>query len=255
MPMFLHGGILHLLFNMAFLYSFGVGLEKEFGHYKVAYIYLTSGFFGVLCSAIFNPTIPSVGASGACYGLIGAAWADFILNFSFYKDQWKCVLSQLMFGTTFNVLLGMIPQLDNFAHVGGLIAGLITGLSVLTLPRYDMYEDLKPDKMYQICLKSIAIFITPILIIIFVIVLYLGVDVEEHCPGCEYISCVPTPFWECGISCLEGFELKDLTTNTTTVVCPRDIGEKIGQTFPDVNTLATDQNAQIAFCEKFCLGK
>uniref|UniRef100_A0A7S3PR50 rhomboid protease n=1 Tax=Aplanochytrium stocchinoi TaxID=215587 RepID=A0A7S3PR50_9STRA len=249
MPMFLHGGILHLLFNMAFLYSFGSSLEREFGHTRVAYIYVTSGFFGVLCSAIFNPTIPSIGASGACYGLIGAAWADFLLNFSFYRDQWKCVFAQLFFGTAFNACLGLIPQLDNFAHLGGLVCGFFTGLSVLTLPRYDLYSDLKPDKLYQICLKSIGIFITPIVIIIFIIILYVQVDVESYCPWCIYLSCVPTPWWGCGVQCEEGFSIEINGINST-IVCPRNIGIKEGPTPAD---LATNQDVQLAFCRDLCL--
>lgn len=55
--MFLHGGILHLLFNMLFLYSFGSQLESIFGPAVVAYIYFVSGYIGVLLSCIFAPTI------------------------------------------------------------------------------------------------------------------------------------------------------------------------------------------------------
>mmetsp|Transcript_15535 Transcript_15535/g.18842 ORF Transcript_15535/g.18842 Transcript_15535/m.18842 type:complete len:412 (+) Transcript_15535:224-1459(+) len=253
-PMFLHGGILHLLFNMAFLWSFGSQLEREFGHIKVAYIYLTSGVFGVLCSAIFNPTIPSVGASGACYGLIGAAWADFILNFSFYRNQWKCVFFQLFFGTAFNVLLGMIPQLDNFAHLGGLINGFFTGLSVLTLPRYDWYAFRKPDKLYQICLKGFGIFISPIVMIIFVIILYTNDGYESFCEWCDYLSCLPTPWWSCGAVCEEGFEI-DETSNpgNLTVVCPRDIGTVLlpdnGEVFGNTGEAL---EVALALCEKAC---
>lgn len=53
-PMFLHGGILHVLFNMLFLYSFGTQLESIFGTFVVAYIYLVSGYIGVGGLIIFT---------------------------------------------------------------------------------------------------------------------------------------------------------------------------------------------------------
>lgn len=255
MSIFLHGGVIHLIFNMLFLYSFGTGLEIEFGHSRVAYIFLTSGFFGVLCSAIFNPTIPSVGASGACYGLIGAAWADLWLNFGYYKKtKWKTWMCQLAFGTVLNIALGLIPQLDNFAHLGGLVAGFFTGLTVLTLPRYDGLEQLKPDKCYQIVLKAFAILLVPFAIVVGLIVLYVGVDVNSYCPWCQYLSCAPINLWECEISCSEDFTLEfqgSGVNRTVTITCPRDIGDF---TFDSTDTeLESDEAVQFEFCEEACL--
>eukprot|EP00924_Labyrinthula_sp_SR-Ha-C_P005426 augustus_masked-scaffold_1-processed-gene-31.59-mRNA-1 protein AED:0.16 eAED:0.19 QI:0/-1/0/1/-1/1/1/0/484 len=258
MPMFLHGGILHLFFNMLFLVSFGSGLEKEFGHLRVAYIYLFSGLFGVLMSAIFNPTIPSVGASGACYGLIGAAWADFGLNFSYYKENgnWVGWFIQLLLGTSVNLCLGLVPSLDNFAHVGGFIAGLFTGLTVLTLPRYDYFEQIKPDKCYQIILKSIAIFIVPVGIIVALIVLYVGIDATAYCPWCESLNCVDTPWWSCDAVCEEGFTISlhnsGELNGTATITCPRD-EEEVNVQPPLPEDLQTDESVQLQFCRDNCL--
>jgi len=82
-PIFLHGGVLHWVFNMVGLVNIGFSLEKEFGSPKIATIFLVSGFMGVLCSAVFNPAQVGVGASGAIFGLFGSAWGDLIQNICF----------------------------------------------------------------------------------------------------------------------------------------------------------------------------
>lgn len=254
-PIILHGGLLHLAFNLLFLWSFGTGLEAEFGHPRVIYIFIVSGFFGVICSSIFNPTLVSVGASGACYGLIGAAWAEFWLNFGFYKKtKWVSWLVQLTFGTVLNVALGLIPTLDNFAHLGGLFAGFFTGLTVLTLPRYDFLLEVKPDQCYQVFLRTVGIFITLIVLIVCLIILYVGVDANEYCPWCTYLTCVPTPFWFCDIECSEGFALDIQIDGSVIIECPRDIGLVTvpAELVPD---LSGDDSAQFAFCEEHCLGR
>ncbi len=70
---FLHGGILHLLFNMYALYLFGPSLEAAFGHLRFAVLYLLSALGGSAVSYLFaNPVQPSLGASGAVFGILGA---------------------------------------------------------------------------------------------------------------------------------------------------------------------------------------
>ena len=86
-PIFLHGGILHWLFNMLAVYSLIMAMEKEFGSPKIAIIYLLAGFIGVLTSCVFLPDRMGVGASGAIFGVYGAAWSDVIVNWSLYKAQ------------------------------------------------------------------------------------------------------------------------------------------------------------------------
>jgi membrane associated rhomboid family serine protease len=68
-PIFLHSGVVHLLFNMVGLWNVGVPTEREFGWLKTGIIFFVSGFFGVVMSAIFVPLAVGVGASGAIFGL------------------------------------------------------------------------------------------------------------------------------------------------------------------------------------------
>lgn len=96
LPIILHAGILHLVFNMLGLWNIGVPMEREFGSWRISAIYLSSGLFGVLMSCLFAPRLTSVGASGAIFGLFGAAWADLIQNWSLYKGSQIRMLIQLV---------------------------------------------------------------------------------------------------------------------------------------------------------------
>jgi membrane associated rhomboid family serine protease len=77
--MFLHGGWLHLLGNMLFLYVFGRSVEDRFGHFKFLVMYFLSGFAGALLHIYLNAgsRLPSIGASGAIAGILGAYFVTF----------------------------------------------------------------------------------------------------------------------------------------------------------------------------------
>src|SRR5579864_3857084 len=77
--MFLHGGWLHLLGNMLFLYVFGRSVEDRFGHFKFLFMYFFSGFGGALLHIYLNAgsPLPSIGASGAIAGILGAYFVTF----------------------------------------------------------------------------------------------------------------------------------------------------------------------------------
>jgi len=67
-PLLLHGGIFHLIFNLTFQIRTGIQMEKDFGTWRIVVIYLASGIFGFAFEASSMPTSPSVGCSGALYG-------------------------------------------------------------------------------------------------------------------------------------------------------------------------------------------
>lgn len=124
--MFIHIDFLHLLSNCFALYLFGNRLEKYFGKTVFITTYIISGLYGSLMSVILSPYSISVGASGAIYGLIGAVLA-------LTQKSKKKVDGLSLYIISIMLLLGLgfgflNPQLDNYAHIGGLIAGYIIGL-------------------------------------------------------------------------------------------------------------------------------
>ncbi len=126
-PMFLHADIMHLAFNMYALSILGINIEVAFGKLKYIIIFLVAGLFGTLGSFIFNDAV-SVGASGAIFGLFGAyLYLYFKLPQIFHKKQ----LMNLLTLIGINLFLGIIiPNIDNFAHVWGLIGGFIISWSL-----------------------------------------------------------------------------------------------------------------------------
>jgi len=126
-----HLGVIHIGMNAATLWYIGAPLERTFGHFGIAWIYLIAGLTGNLASAVMLPTHVTVGASGAIFGLCGAYWADFIQNIESYKDMRCKTLIFLILVTAIMIGMGLMPYADNFAHVGGLIGGTLTGLVIL----------------------------------------------------------------------------------------------------------------------------
>lgn len=138
--MFLHGGLMHIAFNMWCLWDLGRLCESLYGRWTFAAIYLITGVAGGLASIAWNPEVLSVGASGAIFGLAGALAASFYLGeFSIPKVAIQGTLRSLLFFIGFNVLFGaMVPGIDNACHGGGLVSGLILGALIARVaPQHD----------------------------------------------------------------------------------------------------------------------
>ena len=119
--MFVHASIVHIAGNMLFLLVFGLRGEEMFSLPEYLTIYLLGGLVGNLLSLLFLPLdIPSVGASGAIFAMFGAA----IIHAR--RSVGQSVLSALIYGF-FLLFLSAAPNVNNLAHIGGLVVGLIIG--------------------------------------------------------------------------------------------------------------------------------
>ena len=127
--MFLHGGFVHIAFNMWCLWDLGALSESLYGRATFAAIYLITGVAGGVASVGWRPLGATVGASGAIFGLAGALVASFYLGeFSLPREAIKGTLRSLAFFVVINVVLsGVLPGVDNACHIGGLISGMILG--------------------------------------------------------------------------------------------------------------------------------
>ena len=127
--MFLHGGLMHIGFNMWCLWELGSLCESLYGRWTYAAIYFITGIAAGLTSVAWNPHVVSVGASGAIFGLAGAMIASFYLGeFSLPSVAIKGTLRSLVIFAVFNLFLGQFfGGIDNACHVGGLVSGLIVG--------------------------------------------------------------------------------------------------------------------------------
>ena len=138
--MFLHGGLMHIGFNMWCLWDLGQLCESLYGRWTYAGIYLITGVAGGLASVGWNPMVLSVGASGAIFGLAGALIASFYLGeFSLSGISIQGTLRSLVIFAVFNLFLGgFFGGIDNACHIGGLVSGLILGaLIAVVAPQLD----------------------------------------------------------------------------------------------------------------------
>ena len=142
--MFLHGGWLHLGGNMLYLWVFGDNIEDRLGHFKYLIFYLLSGIAATLAHALANPgsRVPSIGASGAIAGVLGA----YIILFP--KQRVTTLIPIFVFITVREIpaffLLGFwfvlqlftgaavmgahmsdVGGVAYFAHIGGFVAGMV----------------------------------------------------------------------------------------------------------------------------------
>ncbi len=131
--MFLHGNIVHLLFNSFAIVQIGVTVERMGDTKRFLGIYFIGGFVGGVASYLFSAN-PSVGASGAIFALIGATGTFVWMNRSAYGANAKQILASVAFTALINIFFGFsMPNIDNMAHIGGLLGGLVTGF--LLMPR------------------------------------------------------------------------------------------------------------------------
>jgi membrane associated rhomboid family serine protease len=126
---FLHGSVLHLLLNMYAVYLFGPPLEQAFGRVRFVVLYLVSALGGSAASYAFSPPLtPSLGASGAVFGLLGAF---LVVSRKLGRDA-----SFLYVLLAVNLAFGFFAaNIDWKAHLGGLAAGVLTGIALVYAPR------------------------------------------------------------------------------------------------------------------------
>lgn len=126
---FLHGGFLHLLFNMFSLFLFGPELEKIVGKARFITIYLIAGIVGNMATFLIQPPYyASLGASGAIFGIFGAFGA-----LIYYTRRTMPMLRQMILPIiVISVIMTFLQSNVNAtAHIGGLVAGFILGLVFL----------------------------------------------------------------------------------------------------------------------------
>jgi rhomboid protease GluP len=122
-PMFLHGNITHIFFNMYALISLGRNLEMYYGHFRFVLLYLVGGFAGNIFSFL-NTSANSYGASTAVFGLIAAQAVFIYQNRRYFKNP-RNMLVNIMAIIGINLFIGqVIPVIDQFGHLGGLLGGL-----------------------------------------------------------------------------------------------------------------------------------
>jgi rhomboid protease GluP len=146
--MFLHGGLLHILFNAWALYALGPEAERIYGTARFLAIYFIAGLAGSVASYMLSP-FPAVGASGAIFGLIGALAVFYYTSRRLLGDTARQQLGSLITVIMINLFIGFSSGglIDNNAHLGGLAGGAI--VAWLLAPRFVVDERLYPPQVVR----------------------------------------------------------------------------------------------------------
>ena len=139
---FLHSGLMHLSFNCIALFIFGQQLEPIYGHGRFLAIYFIAGLAGSVTSYALSisaaPNTLGVGASGAIFGVLGALVAFYAIHRDRLGEIGRQSLTGLLVIVAINVVFGFIvPGVDNFAHIGGFVAGLLIGMAYSPIYRVE----------------------------------------------------------------------------------------------------------------------
>ncbi|KAJ1977837.1 hypothetical protein H4R34_003432 [Dimargaris verticillata] len=184
LPIFLHAGIIHLVFNLLLQLSYGSQLEREIGWWRFGAIYILSGVGGLILGALLAPPkLASVGASGALFGLLGCQLLEIIFNWHLIERPFL-ELVKFIFCIGISFVLGLLPGIDNFAHIGGFGTGVFAGLIFLSN---------LPLNKYAFWARIVAWVVSVGLLIAFftsgLVTFYNGSDPKEVCSWCQYLTC------------------------------------------------------------------
>lgn len=144
-PIFIHGSALHFLANSYSLFVLGPGLERFYGAWRFSVLFGLAGVAGVVASYWFNAS-PSVGASGAIFGLIGAHAVLLYRNRDLLGAAGQASLQSIILIAGVNLLFGFTTTfIDNWGHLGGLAGGLALAWAIGPVWRWPEQAVISPD--------------------------------------------------------------------------------------------------------------
>jgi len=195
-PVFLHAGVIHLIFNILF-HAQCFFFERRVKWWRVCIGYLLSGIAGYMLSCVFLPIRISVGASSALFGVAGMMLVHAFRNYRDYKKPiWN--IAALIFTTLVSLVIGLLPFVDNFAQIGGLAIGILLGIILIPdfySPDYigDFGVGCTIRQFTHSFVKMIALILVVILYCMTFWAIYNEVPLNDWCTFCNDINCVELP--------------------------------------------------------------
>ena len=225
-PIFLHAGIVHIGFNLLLQLTMGKDMERSIGSIRFFLVYMSAGIFGFVLGGNFAATgIASTGASGSLFGIIALNFLDLLYS---WKDRVSPVkdLIFILVDIVISFVLGLLPGLDNFSHIGGFVMGLALGICVLHSPNslrrrigddtpyatsqisngflnqgtppsfmknpVGFFKGRKPLWWAWWLLRAGALVLV---FVIFILLLNNFYIYRQECSWCKYLSCLPINGW------------------------------------------------------------
>ncbi|XP_045925541.1 inactive rhomboid protein 1 isoform X4 [Micropterus dolomieu] len=182
LSLFLHAGILHCLVSVLFQMTLLRDIEKLAGWLRISIIYMLSGVTGNLASAIFLPYRAEVGPAGSQFGILACLFVELFQSWQILERPWRA-FAKLLAISVFFFSFGLLPWIDNFAHICGFVSGFFLSFAFLpyiSFGRSDMYR-----KRVQICI-FLLVFLG-----LFSALAVLFYVYPVKCDWCEYLTCIP----------------------------------------------------------------
>ncbi|KAK5122069.1 hypothetical protein LTR85_004315 [Meristemomyces frigidus] len=133
-PIFIHAGIVHIGFNLLLQITLGRDVEKLIGSIRFAVVYFAAGIFGFVLGGNFAANgIASCGCSGSLFGILAITLLDLLYTWKQRPGPIKD-LCFILVDVIIAFVLGLLPGLDNFSHIGGFLMGLVLGVCILRSP-------------------------------------------------------------------------------------------------------------------------
>ncbi|KAI2621032.1 rhomboid family-domain-containing protein [Xylaria nigripes] len=227
-PMFLHAGFIHIGFNLLLQLTMGRDIENAIGSIRFFLVYISAGIFGFVLGGNFAaPGISSTGASGALFGIIALTLLDLLYSWSERRHPGR-ELFFIILEILISFVLGLLPGLDNFSHIGGFLVGLCLGICVLHSPNF-LRRRIGQDHFSGPSYSSVnggavtsaafpAFYLNPVgffkgrkplwwawwlirtaflilVIVVFIVLLNNFYSNQNHCSWCKYLSCLPINGW------------------------------------------------------------
>ncbi|XP_063332616.1 inactive rhomboid protein 2-like [Pelmatolapia mariae] len=142
LSLFLHAGLLHCVVSVVFQMTILRDLEKLAGWLRISIIYMLSGITGNLASALFLPYRAEVGPAGSQFGLLACLFVELFQGWQMLEKPWNA-FSKLSCIVLFLFLCGLLPWIDNIAHIFGFLSGLLLSFAFLpyvTFGTFDKYR-------------------------------------------------------------------------------------------------------------------
>lgn len=158
-------------------------LEKMAGAARIAIIYLSSGMVGNLASAIFVPYRAEVGPAGAHFGLLATCMVEVIHQWPTLKYPEMAIL-KLVGVTAVFFLAGLLPWVDNYAHLFGFVFGFLLSYALLPFVTFGIYDRRRKKALVWICLVSVVFLFVGLLLLFYITPIH-------DCEVCKYFNCIP----------------------------------------------------------------
>lgn len=182
LSLFLHAGIVHCLVSVVFQMTILRDLEKLAGWHRISIIFILSGITGNLASAIFLPYRAEVGPAGSQFGLLACLFVELFQSWQLLERPWKAFFN-LSAIVLFLFICGLLPWIDNIAHIFGFLSGMLLAFAFLPYITFGTSDRYRKQALILVSLLVFAGLFASLVLWLYIYPI--------NWPWIEYLTCFP----------------------------------------------------------------